>query len=205
MKERATRRSTSRPGRGFNFTAAMRRLCADMVARLPELQHIELERVAISFCQARKNVAHGLQATLTPLRFQQGAATVSRGGRRFGCQRVVDGQGRDYLYILSFYLPRFLNHPVEEKLSTVLHELWHISPEFDGDLRRHAGRCYAHGGSQRKYDAEMDRLAQQWLALDPPHHLYEFLECDFAQLAAEHGGVFGEQVPVPRILPLDAA
>ena len=191
-----------RTPRGFDFTSAMRRLCADMVRRLPQLHHIDLDRVAVSFCQARRDVAHGLQAALTPLRFEGGATTTGDGRRRWACQRVVDGSGREYLYVLSFYLPRFLNLSVEEKLATTLHELWHISPTCDGDLRRHEGRCYAHGTSQREYDAHMDHLARQWLSLDPPYHLYEFLESNYGQLAAEYGSVHGQHVAVPKLLPL---
>jgi hypothetical protein len=190
------------PERGFDFTSAMRQLCADMVSRLPELRHVDLDRVALSFCQARKNVAHGLQATLTPLRFQHGATTERFDGERYGCQRVFDAEGHEYLYILSFYVPRFLNLRLEEKLATTLHELWHISPNCDGDLRRHEGRCYAHGSSQRHYDAEMDRLARKWLSLDPPYHLYQFLELDYRQLVAEYGAVYGQQVAVPKLLRL---
>ena len=190
-----------RAPRGFDFTSAMHRLCADMVRRLPQLGHIELARVAISFCQARRDVTHGLQASLTPLRFEGGATTAHRNGRCWACQRVVDPSGREYLYVLSFYLPRFLNLSVEEKLSTTLHELWHISPACDGDLRRHEGRCYAHGTSQREYDAHMDRLAREWLSLDPPYHLYEFLESSYDHLVAEHGGVYGQHIAVPKLLP----
>lgn len=190
---------------GFDFTAAMRRLCSDMCGRLPELAHIDMDRVAVSFCQARKDVPHGLQAALTPLRFAGGATTVRRGGRRYGCQRVTDAAGREYLYILSFYLPRFLNHPLEEKLSTVLHELWHIGPAFDGDLRRHEGRCYAHGSSQQQYDAHADQLARRWLALDPPQGLYSFLEATFDELVAQYGRVYGQRVATPRLLALDAS
>jgi hypothetical protein len=182
----------------FNFTIAMRWLCADIVARLPELAHINLSSVAISFSQARKSFAHGLQASLTPLRFEGGAA-ISRDGR-FTCQRVCDPTGREYLYILTFYLPRFLNHSVEEKLATVFHELWHISPKCDGDLRRYSGRCFAHGSSQEKYDAHVERLAQKWLALDPPYHLYAFLDCSFSELVAEHGRVYGTRIAAPKLI-----
>jgi predicted metallopeptidase len=188
---------------GFDFTSAMRRLAVDMCRRLPELAHIDMDRVAVSFCQARKNVPHGLQAALTPLRFAGGATSTRRNGRRYGCQRVTDDKGHEYLYILSFYLPRFLNHSVEEKLSTVIHELWHIGPEFDGDLRRHAGRCYAHGHSQREYDAHVDQLARQWLALDPPSSLYDFLEVSYDELVAQYGRVYGRRITTPRLLPLD--
>jgi hypothetical protein len=192
----------NRSSHGFDFTAAMRRLCHDMVVRLAELSHIELERVAIGLCQTRQNGSHGLYASLTPLKFEAGADQQVLEGRRYGVQRLCDEHGRELLYILSFYLPRFQNTSLEEKLSTVLHELWHISPEFDGDLRRHEGRCYAHGPSQREYDAQMDRLAQRWLALDPPGHLYEFLTLDFSELVAEHGQVVGTRWPTPKLLPL---
>lgn len=192
----------NRSSHGFDFTGAMRQLCDDMVARLAELSHIDLDRVAISISRTRQNGSHGLYATLTPLKFEAGAAEQILDGRRYGVQQLLDQQGREMMYILSFYLPRFQNTTLEEKLSTVLHELWHISPGFDGDLRRHAGRCYAHGSSQREYDAQMDRLAQRWLSLDPPEHLYEFLTVDFAELEAEHGRVFGARWPTPKMLPL---
>lgn len=177
----------------------MRQLCCDMCSRLPELSHIDMSTVAVSFSQARRNVSHGFQASLTPLRFEGGATTGRRKGRQFRCQIVRDESGRELLYILSFYLPRFLNHAFEEKLSTVVHELWHIGPQCDGDLRRHEGRCYAHGNSQRDYDKLVEKLAQKWLALDPPQALYSFLECDFNELVAEYGSVYGKRIPAPRL------
>lgn len=186
---------------GFDFTAAIRTLCADMSLRLHELRHIDLERVAIGWRSARHRLPHGVYATLTPLRFADGATHETRRGRRWRIEPLVDSAGREYLYLLSFYLPRFLDLTLEGKLSTIVHELWHIGPRFDGDLRRHAGRCYAHGHSQRVYDAAMDRLAQEWLAGDPPEHLYEFLSRNFDELHAEHGGVRGDRWRTPRLAP----
>jgi len=117
-------------------------------------------------------------------------------------QRVCNESGEEFLYILSFYVPRFLDTSLEEKLTTILHELWHINQDFNGDLRRFAGRYYAHGSSQRDYDIKMAKLAQRWLALDPPQHLYHFLESSFEELSVEHGGLTGQHWPVPRLLPL---
>lgn len=187
---------------GFDFTAAMRRLCEDIVARLPELDHIDLGRVAISLCQTRQTGAHGIYASLTPLRFESGATQKNLRGRPHQVQRVCDESGNEFLYILSFYVPRFLDTSLEEKLTTVLHELWHISQDFNGDLRRFEGRYYAHGSSQRDYDAKMAQLAQRWLALDPPHHLYHFLEPSFEELSSEHGGLTGQHWSTPRLIPL---
>ncbi|HEX6961214.1 MAG TPA: hypothetical protein VF175_05060 [Lacipirellula sp.] len=190
-----------RTSKGFDFTAAIRAVCVDMARRVPDLAHIDMQRVAVGVCQTRHGALHGVFATLTPLRFEGGRIDKTVRGRPHRIQPLVDPRGQEFLYLLNFYLPRFLNLPLEEKLSTITHELWHIGPEFDGDLRRHPGRCYAHGHSQRKYDAQMDRLTQQWLALDPPHHLYEFLELSFDELAAEQGGIRGDRWPVPKILP----
>jgi hypothetical protein len=185
---------------GLNFTLHMRQLCSDLAARLPELHHIDMSRMAIRFCQARKPVRHGLHASLTPLRFEGGELYSRRRGRTWTVQRLYDGAGREMLYLLSFYLPRFLERPFEAKLSTVVHELWHVSTNFDGDLRRHPGRCYAHSHSQKQYDALMDSLAHKWLSLGPPSELYYFLQQDFRQLQQQFGRIYGQKLPTPKLL-----
>ncbi len=186
---------------GFDFTLHVRELCEDMTARLPELRHIDMARVAVAFSQTRKPVKHGMYASLTPLRFPGGRMEVVRRGRRWRIQRLVDEAGREMLYILRFYLPRFLDLDFEEKISTVVHELWHVSPRFDGDLRRFGGRCYAHSGSQKRYDALVDRLARRWLKLAPPEPLYEVLRHDFCGLMGVHGKILGHRIPAPKLIP----
>ncbi len=184
----------------FDFTQAMCDLCADIAERVSEFQHVEVERVAFNICQTRRDVSHGMYASLTPLRFAGGAERKVMRGMSWGVEPLCDEGGSDYLYLLSFYLPRFQNTSLEEKLTTIFHELWHIAPEFNGDVRRHAGRCYAHGSSQRRYDAEMTRLAQAWLALNPPAQLYDFLSLSFAELVAEHGRVIGNRWRAPKLV-----
>lgn len=180
----------------------MRLVAADMVARTPELSHVDLSRVAFSFCQARKRVPHGIFASLTPLRFAGGERTGRRKGRLYTVQRLCDRSGIEMLYILSFYLPRFMDLDFREKLITVLHELWHISPQFDGDIRRHAGRCYAHTSSQAAYDEEMGRLADRWLAQSPDESLVEILRGDFDELHRRYRKVVGIRIPRPKLLPV---
>jgi hypothetical protein len=186
----------------FNFTLHVRKLCEDMTRRLPDLAHVDMSRVAVCFCQARKSVPHGIFASLTPLRFKDGAATTVRRGRLHAIQRVRDAAGQEMLYILSVYLPRFQNLDFREKLITVLHELWHISPDFNGDIRRHEGRYHAHTHSQAEYDEEMGRLADRWLELSPPRDLWGFLEDDFGQLLIRHTGIVGLKIRRPRIMPV---
>lgn len=189
----------------FDLTSAVRHLAHDMTRRAPELAHIDASRVAFGVCQTRKRVSHGLQASLTPMRFEGGAATKRVRGREYGCQRLVEPNGHEYLYLLNLYVPRLLDQPFEEKLTTVVHELWHISPAFDGDLRRIEGRCYVHGRSQKEFDEQAASIARRWLARNPPRGCYAFLELSFAELVAEHGGVVGRRYRVPKLLPTGAA
>lgn len=190
---------------GFDFTGYMRRLCEDLAGRLPEFRHIDMRRVAVRACQVRCRGLHGVQATLTPLRFAGGELEMVRRGRRYTVERLYDADGREMLYLLSFYLPRFLNHSLEEKLATVCHELWHIGPSFGGDLRRHEGRCYAHGPSEQQYHAAMIELARHWLALGPPAELHAPLRCNFRQLASRYGRVLGAKIPTPKLIPISTS
>ena len=185
---------------GFPFTSRMRSVCEDMVSRLPQLAHIQMDRVAVSFCQTRKSVAHGLQASLTPMRFKGGERELLQDGQRWRVQKIRNVQNQEILYLLNFYLPRFQDQPFGEKLVTILHELWHINPAFNGDLRRLPGRCYVHSASEKEYDAAMEALADAWLARNPPLGDFQFLQMSFADLQTMFGHVRGLRIPAPQMI-----
>jgi predicted metallopeptidase len=197
----SSRRDASPPG--FDFTSHMRRLCEDMVVRLDQLRHIDMSRVAVSFSQTRRSGRFGIHAAVTPLRFAGGEMYTFRRGRRFGIQRLYAADGREMLYVLNFYLPRFFDLPFQEKLTTVIHELWHIGPQFDGDVRRLGGRCFAHGSSTKQYDVHIEALVARWLSLQPPETLFDFLRLNFRELSARFGRIIGRRVPVPKLVALD--
>ena len=188
---------------GFDFTRHMHHLCHDACTRLPELQHIDMQRIAVTFSQARKQVSHGLYASLTPMRFEGGALVDTTEERHYTVQRLFDADGHEMMYILRFYLPRFMEESFQEKLVTIFHELWHVSPEFDGDLRRHDGRCYLHTHSQQQYDVSMARLVSKWLQLNPSPSLYAFLQYDFSSLQERFGRIYGIKIAHPKLIPLD--
>ncbi|WP_145261872.1 putative metallopeptidase [Calycomorphotria hydatis] len=185
----------------FDFTAAVRELCIDICERLPEFRHIRMDQVGVTFAQARRRVPYGVQAKLTPLRFEGGSLTEKRGSQVWTVQRVYHHEC-ELLYLLTFYLPRFQDHVPLEKLTTVIHELYHISPNFDGDIRRFSGRYHAHSGSQQQYDQLMEVFAKKYLRKRPPKSLIGFLDHSFDELRQQHGGVVGIKVPIPRLIPI---
>lgn len=191
--------------RGFDFTAALRDACQRMTRESPHLQHIDLSRVAISWGRSRKPGRYGLWASLTPLRFLHGAREAIHHHRRVVCQQIRDADGKEMLYLLTFYVPRFMDLSFLEKVNTIFHELWHISPQFDGDLRRFPGRCYAHTESEREYDSAIQHMAEQWLQTTASVDHLAVLQRSFAELQAEFGAVYGSRYSRPKLIPIDGS
>jgi hypothetical protein len=185
----------------FDFCGHVERLCADVAARCPALAHVRAGGLLIGVTQARSGRRHGLQARVTPLRFAGGRLTRQRRGVCYQVQRYFVEE-REVLYLVTFCLPRFLDQSFDDKFITVFHELYHISPAFDGDLRRHPGRCAIHSHSKRRYDEEMAALAREYLATRPDPALHAFLRLNFAQLRRRHGSVVGGVVPRPKLIPV---
>jgi hypothetical protein len=187
--------------RPFDFCASIRRLCADVVRRCEPLGHIEVGRLLFAVTQARSGRVHGLQARVTPLRFRDGQLTRLRRGVTYQVQRYFM-DAHEFLYLVTFCLPRFLDQDFDDKFITLFHELFHISPDFNGDLRRHSGRYAIHSRSQRLYDQQMAGLAREYLAAKPDPALHAFLRLNFAQLRGRHGSVVGVVVPRPKLIPV---
>jgi predicted metallopeptidase len=175
----------------------MRRLCGDIATRCPALRHIDPARLLVGITQARNGRLHGLQARVTPLRFRHGGLLRRRHGVEYRVQRYFVN-GREMLYLITFCLPRFLDQDFDQKLITIFHELYHISPAFDGDLRRFPGKNYAHGVSREHYHAAMKKLAARYLSDGPRAHDHEFLRVPFPELMQRHGGIIYTSIPRPR-------
>jgi hypothetical protein len=198
-------RSAVQSGQGtdepFDFCIHVQRLVMDIALRCADFRHLKAPRILVSVTQARAGSKHGLLARVTPLRFAKGQLVRQRRGVPFHIQRYFLGE-HEYLYLMTFCLPRYLEQDFDQKLVTLFHELYHISPAFDGDLRRHEGRYQFHSHSQRNYDHHMAHCARDYLASAPDPNLHSFLRMSFAQLQQRHGTVTGIVVPRPKIIPM---
>lgn len=183
----------------FDFSDRISQLAADVTQRCEPLSHIDVSKILFTMAQARNGHAHGLQARVTPLRFQHGQRRKKRRGLYYQVQQFIV-HDVELLYLVTFCLPRFLDQTFDEKMITLFHELYHISPQMDGDLRRHEGRYSLHTHSKQEYDRHMADLVRQYLSTKPDSSLFDFLRLDFAQLQHRHKKVISVVVPRPKVI-----
>ncbi len=185
----------------LNLTAELERLIADITARHEAFSHIDPTRLMVCINSSRSSRC-GLFAKIHPLRFPEGRTvqTVKRGRATYRCTMPeVFHKGVDLLYVIYFSLPRFFDRPFRDKLITVFHELYHISPAFDGDIRRFEGKNYAHGSSTKKYNKLMERFVDEYLQKHDGTGPTTFLEQELSILREMHRAIVGRKMVVPKI------
>lgn len=130
-----------------NATLLCRRLVADMAKKLPEMAHVKASRILFVAGEARR----GSRATIRPL----AAARISLKGKRA-------------LYCITLRPKFFRSSTPEQRVETLLHELLHISQEFDGRL--HTGRRHS-ALSKPKFEGLLRPLLRRYLAVADTHLL----------------------------------
>lgn len=182
----------------FDYTKAIKAVIRDLVRYVPELEHVRPGSILVSFAKARQRTHHGTYAKVVPLRFEGGRFYERRGGEIRSTPRWTF-RDREYLYILYVYMPRFHDACFREKLETLVHELWHISPACDGDLRRFEGRTHYHGDSCRDFDDEIRPLVDAYLKVRGDAACLEFLRVSTERLERQYGRLVGLKVQHPTM------
>ena len=187
--------------RTLNLTGELEQLIRDITARTPELAHVVPEKLLVCVSTGRASRGGSL-AKIHPLRFAGGERSVKarRGRRSVTCTMPsIKHQGEEMLYVVYFLVPRFLELPLREKMITIFHELYHISPDCDGDIRRFPGRNYAHGSSTKSYNLLMGTLVDAYLERLPDSSVLGFLEGNLAALRCRHSAIVARRLQAPRI------
>lgn len=189
------------PVPAIDLSTACAALAADICRRVPELGHIDPERILICLSRSRADGDHGVYARIAPLRFAAGAQEKTRRRGRFVetfRMPSLDHEGREILYLVYLMVPRFLRLGFEEKLATVIHELYHIAESCNGDLRRFPGRNFAHGSSRKTYNRIIARLQEYYLAQHPDPRLLGLLHLEEEAWRSGQYRLTGLTVPLPR-------
>lgn len=146
------------------MTLAVKRLIRDAAGRIPELAHVRASRILVVAGEARR----ASRATIRPAHFRETRARGGRGGRRKPLVRIG---GRKILYVITLRPLWFRGSTPEQRVGTILHELWHASERFDGTL--HRGRT--HGRMPRAiYGRRIRAMRDRYLETAPPAILAPF-------------------------------
>lgn len=176
----------------FSYTGHLESLIRSWCRRYRQLGHIDMDRVILSVAKCRSRSRKGVYASIMSLKYPDGRVKKPFRGRAYQWGEVRKN-GKAALYLIKIYLPRFHNMSIDEKVSTILHELHHIHPKFNGELRRFDGSHWAHGKSQRDFEAMFECLKRDIMKrLSPMCEL--FLNCRFLSLLKRFGDVYGDRL-----------
>lgn len=130
---------------------------------IEEFRHYDLRKIAISISTSKGAGKNGTWAYVVPL--------METGGRDFrrGIRWGIPGHYRlestkihdlypDAKYLMTFLVPKFFRLSPEERLETLVHELYHLHPTLRGDLRRFPRPHVFHGPTPRQYKKKVMSL-----------------------------------------------
>jgi hypothetical protein len=164
-----------------NFNQAVKALIRDVATQMPEFSHIKASRILVVAGEARR----ASRGTIKPLMTHPAAPNR---------KPIVKIRGRRMLYCVTLRPLFFRSSTVQARIGTLLHELFHISPQFDGTLdeeRRH--ETFGRG-----FGAELRPLIRRYLRLCPPElaaafaydgevRVHQWLERPSASLGGKRG------------------
>lgn len=176
----------------YNFTQDIEELTRIIARKVEEMSHIDCDRIVFGLSTARSRSQYGVFARCYPLRFEGGARTKRHDGALYEWPKW-NIKGREILYYIDFMLPRYLDLSPPQKIRTLVHELFHVSPFFNGDLRRLGrGRQAFHGRSRKWYELRITPIVDEVAKLPDVKH-FPFLHHTFDQLTNMHGAVVGQR------------
>jgi len=150
---------SSRP---LNLNRAIRALMRDLSTRSPEFSHLVPAKVLVVAGEARR----ASRGSVKPLAFARAKSRDHSGQRK----AVVRVNGRRMLYCVTLRPLFFRDSRPEQRIETLVHELYHVSPAFDGTLdpaRRHARLG-------RKFSRRFRPLVRRYLRDCPPEVVAPF-------------------------------
>jgi len=165
------------------YLSAAESLIADITETIEEFAYIEPDQITVNFKRSRDGVNEESQAEITGLSNSNFTSIQKKEGRieKFLASKCMLKDGIPIKYSIDLYIPAFFNLNFKEKLVTIFHELYHIHPKFDGELRVFKGKGYMHGSSTERYDKYMEYLVDKYISKES--EAAEFLKKDHEKIS----------------------
>ncbi len=190
-------KKSPRPVDRIDLSLELTGIIKEIVTRCTTLAHIDVNRVLVCVGSNRSGRNGGLYGKLIPLRFKDGSSVLQYRGRLYAIPEISNN-GHPCLYIIYFYMPRFFDLPWEEKLRVIFHELYHINPCFDGDIRRMGAVKKAHGHSKKHFDSLYDPEMRLFIPYIRETAHIDFLSMNSRDLYARYSRVTAIKMKHPK-------
>jgi len=184
----------------INITDVLTLIIGEITAFSPVYEHILTDQILVCAGMNRKNSRGGMYGKVVPLRFEDGSAVARHRGRLY-TMPAVRYREREILYLVYFYMPKFFNLKPREKLKVIFHELYHISPDFNGDIRRMGKGKAAHGHSRRHFDTLFEDEMLRFYSYIRETPYMKFLSLSATQLQRHFHRVSARKMRAPRPIP----
>ena len=181
----------------INITGTIKNIIKEISIFSPNFAYINTDKVLICISSNKKGNGGATYGKLVPLRFEGGNAAVKY-NNHFYSMPTIKSEGIEQFYIIYFFIPRFFDLTFEEKIKIIFHELYHISPDFNGDIRRVSKGKSAHGHSKKHFDSLfIDDLIQfsSYIKKTPYIH---FLNMNTKSLYKQFSKVIGRRMKMPK-------
>jgi len=135
----------------INLTDILTLIIHDMIKATNEFKNFDLNKILVCCASNRKDCIGATYGKLLPLRFKDGSEIIKHNSRFYTIPKL-NINNSEILYIIYFYIPKFFNLSAKDKVKVMFHELYHINPEFNGDIRRMGEFKTAHGYSRKFFE-----------------------------------------------------
>ena len=184
----------------INLTDILTEIIELITAKSRLFSHIDVSKVVVCIGSNKRNGRGAIYGKLVPLKFKNGSDILSFRGRYYTIPEIVNN-GISQLYAVYFYLPRFFDLPAQKKLHVIFHELYHISQEFNGDIRRMGNVKLAHGSSKKRFDSNFENEVKLFFENLAGTSYHDFLKMDSKYLHANYR-VYARRMKIPKPVPV---
>jgi len=181
----------------IDLTEVLTQIIEEVVARYELFSHIEMSKIIVSLASNRSNGRGGIYGKLVPLKFENGAEVIKYKSHYYSMQKVIYNEV-PLLYIVYFYTPKFFDLSLYEKLRVILHELYHINPNFNGDIRRMGKKKIAHGSSRESFNLNFKNELDDFYEYIKKTPYVKFLLLNSLDLNKNFRTIVGTRIKLPK-------
>ena len=145
----------------INLTEILSLITEEIIKSTDEFKGYDCNQILISAASNRAGSRGVTYGKLQPLKFENGNSLIKHKGRLYAMSKLIYNN-HEIKYIIYYYFPKFFDLPAKEKINVMFHELYHISPDFNGDIRRMGKFKKAHGHSKKFFEDQYIYMADSF-------------------------------------------